>query len=175
MDKNNVVRKYDDYVFKILIRTFKDCGIYNHFKSKKQIVERCYGSRLNYAIKDNSETIFQNLTYWVADSTKGSITDETTRNIRAIYVSRLVNNLLVEKKISPRTLTDNFFVCFYDAISSRDFRRLTNKYGMSCIYEIEKALNNIKKHYPKSGFNEKRHNKEIVKIVTFIAKNIKKV
>ena len=161
MDKNNVVRKYDDYVFKILIRTFKDCGIYKYFKNKRQIVELCYNSRLNYAIKDNSETIFQNLTYWVADSIKGGISDEAMRNIRAIYVSRLVNNLLVEKKIPPRTLTKSFFVCFYDALGSRDYKKVVNKYGMPCIYEIEKALNNVKKHYPKYGFNENRHKQHL--------------
>ena len=110
----------DEDVFKVLIRTLKECNFIQHFKSLEMIVHRCYWSRRLYVNELGKETLFQNISLWSNDITKpeGGMIHSVPASDLFSFSCMLKTNIVLQVwpkyGIYDRCFIKNFFDSIYD-------------------------------------------------------------
>jgi hypothetical protein len=101
----------DEAIFKVLIRTLKECNFIQHFKSMEEIVNRCYWSRRIYVNEAHKETLFQNISLWANDITKpeGGMIHNVSGNDLFSFSCMLKTNIVLQ--IWPKYgIYDKYFI-----------------------------------------------------------------
>ena len=110
----------DEDVFKVLIRTLKECNFIQHFKSLGMIVHRCYWSRRIYVNEACKETLFQNISLWSNDITKPeggmihSIPASDLFSFSCMFKTNIVLQVWPKYGIYDRCFIRNFFSTIFD-------------------------------------------------------------
>ena len=110
----------DEDVFKVLIRTLKECNFIQHFKSLEMIVHRCYWSRRTYVNVSVKETLFQNISLWSNDITKPeggmihSIPASALFSFFCMFKTNIVLQVWPKYGIYDRFFIRNFFSAIYE-------------------------------------------------------------
>jgi len=110
----------DEDVFKVLIRTLKECNFIQHFKSLEMIVHKCYWSRRIYVNEACKETLFQNISLWSNDITnpEGGMIHGLTYidrySFSCMFITNIVLKVWPKYGIYDRYFIRNFFNTIYD-------------------------------------------------------------
>ena len=146
-----LIKKHDEAIIKMLIRTLKEIGILYRFKSTDDIIKKCYWSR-SYYCRDG-EPIYRNISLWSSDAL--NLLDNGKRpagnEIRMMIKFKYNTLILSEVLFKNRIYSQEFMSSYFDTIIWCNNHKLFKKFkcDVSNIKPLVERCSKYLKHFPK--------------------------
>lgn len=145
-----LVKKYDEAIIKMLIRTLKELGVLYRFKSTDDIIKKCYWSRGYYCPEGESK--YRNISLWsndvlnLLDHSK-RLKDNEARMIKFKYNTLLLSEVFFKNKIYSQEFMLSYFSTIIWCDTHKAFK--TFKYDVSKAKPLIERCSKHLKRFPK--------------------------